>query len=389
MRTEARAIGVAALVLLAFGAGSWLGARRAEAPPLAGELAAAPAEADASEAWERERAELEERVLHLSEELARATSERVAREEEFVQFTTMVSELVPPQAPPEILRALGGELPEPAEEPEPDPATLARLDRSRELQGKLQALVVSERLDSLELLEAGVLDEGWIGPVVFRLLDESGRPIGSLCADRLRMEGSRTGRSLTIVLEAGYERRGGQKLPFAGAPPGVERGGERRMFLPHVDPRPWIDACPELFGPEDLTPLVDDGRWDRVLVRQRLNELLALDAELGYWRVAFLGGVLDSELRDVELEHLDRNGHLVRRLFADRGLVALEERGLRVELREGIQMKGGRKYAFLDGRYRIFLPTASQEQWTAAGIPGLVPAKESSAAHPTGPPPGG
>jgi hypothetical protein len=195
----------------------------------------------------------------------------------------------------------------------------------------------------------------------------------------LRLEGSRAGRTLTIVLEAGYERRDGQQIPFTGTPPGSERGGERRIFLQQADPSPWFQACPELFAAEALAPLVDDGRWHVFLVHRRLNELLESDTALGYYRLAALGGVLDDELRDVEVEQLDPSGRLVKRLFADRLRISLEERGVLLLLQGGIQMQGGRKLDFLGGRFRIFLPSADQGAWKLAGLPGLVASRDSSA----------
>jgi hypothetical protein len=336
-------------------------------------------------AWEKERARLEKENYRLMGELEESLEERVAREEDFMRFTESLASIIPPEAPPEVAAIFSGlvELPEPEPEPEPeaafDPLEVARRERSQVIGRKLRALLTTERVDSLDLLEVGLVDDGFIGPVVFRQLDGSGRPVGSMSADRLRLEGSRAGRTLTIVLEAGYERRDGQRIPFAGTQPEQERGGERRIFLQQADPRPWFEACPELFAEESLASLRDDGRWHVFLVQRRINELFESDTALGYFRLVALGGVLNSELRDVELEQLDPRGHLQKRLFADRMSISLAERGVLVQLMGGIQMKGGRKFDFLDGRYRIFLPSADREAWTAAGLPGLVPAKESSA----------
>lgn len=331
--------------------------------------------------WEAERDALQKEVYRLTGELQEVLEERVAREEDFVRFTQSLAAIIPPEAPPEIAAIFRGraELPAPEPEAAPDPFELARRARSEVIARKLRTLLTTERVDSLDLLELGLVDEGYIGPVVFRQLDGSGRPIGSISADRLRLEGSRAGRTLTIVLEGGYERRDGERIPFAGTLPDEERGGERRIFLQQADPRPWFEACPELFAEEALAPIHDDGRWHLFLVHRRINELFESDTALGYWRLVGLGGILDDELRDVELEQLDKLGHLQKRLFADRMTISREERGVLVQLFGGIQMKGGRKFDFLDGRFRIFLPSADQGAWLAAGLPGLVPAKESSA----------
>jgi hypothetical protein len=321
--------------------------------------------------------------LRLLGELETALEERVAREADFVEFTELLSQVVPAGAPPEVHALLGQEAPPPAEEepsPAPDPQDQALRAREAELASELRALLVTERLDALQLLELGRLGEGHVGPVVLRTLDERGRPVGTLVAERLRLEGSRAGRSLTLVLEEGYEREGTRRFPFEGTPPGAERGGVRRLLLPQTRPEPWMRSCPELFDPEALSPVEDDGTWRLALVQRALNGLLEGDTELGYHRVVALGGVTDGELRAVELEQLDRHGRLVKRLLADRLRIAPAERGVELELRDGVQVRGERKDDFLLGRYRIFLPGARVEDWRAAGLPGLVPVAESALA---------
>lgn len=337
-------------------------------------------------AGEREalaRAELE-RVdaerLRLLGELEAALEERVAREADFVEFTELLSQVAGAGAPAEVHALLGEEPPPapPEEEPEPlEPEEAARLDREEELRRQLTALLVTERLDALQLLELGRLGEGFVGPVVLRTLDERGRPVGSLVAERLRLEGSRTGRTLTLVLEDGYEREGSTRYPFEGSPAGAERGGTRRIHLPQTRPEPWMRSVPELFDPEALDAVLDDGTWRLALVQRALNGLLEADTELGYHRLVSLGGVTDGELRTVELEQLDRHGRLVKRLFADRMRIAPAERGVELELRDGVQVRGDRKDDFLLGRYRIFLPGAPIEEWRGAGLPGLVPVERS------------
>jgi hypothetical protein len=107
-------------------------------------------------------------------------------------------------------------------------------------------------------------------------------------------------------------------------------------------------------------------------VRATLNDLLQLDAALGWYRLRALGGVQDGVLRDVQIERLDVEGRVERRLFADRLCVVEQERGLMLLLEDGAQVRGERKAPFLEGRYPIFLPRADVARWRAAGVPGLA-----------------
>ena len=329
-----------------------------------------------------ERARLEAQLSQVRQRLVESDSARIKREQEFLDYTQMITSLVPKEAPPEVLLALTGEVPE-SSLPKEDPAVLAerasRKARAEEIAVGLRSMMRIEQFDSLDLLEVGTLGDGWVGPVVFRLLDEHGRPVGSLSADRLRLEGSRAGWTLTFVLEAGYERRGGERIPFEGTLPDEERGGTRRIVLSHSDPDPWYEAAPELFSGAAPAPLADDGLWHRTLVHRRLNEPLAEDAPQGSYRLSRLGGVEDDVLRDVEIEQLSPEGYLLQRLVADRLEITRGEGGVVLILRDGVVLKGASQHAFLEGRYRIFLPRAVQADWLAAGLPGLVPADESSA----------
>jgi len=380
-------------VLIALVAGGLLGAwivgsldsTRAQSPEPAesadAELEKLRREHEAERAsWAERERELLARISALDLELVGITEESLRREQQFLSINESYTALASSEAPRELVEAMMGLEPEPEPEPppEPGPAELYRIERSKEIGRALRNLLLVEGVDSLVLLESGLVENGFIGPVVCRLVDERGRPVGSLSAERLRLEASRAGRTLTIVLEEGYERRGGEKIPFEDGEPGALRSGTRRILLQQVDPDPWIERAPELFGPESLAPLVDDGRWHVFLVHRRLNELLESDPASGYWRISGLGGVVDDVLRTVELENLDRNGHLVRRLLADRMTIELTDKGVLLRLEDGVQLTGGRKHAFLDGRYRIFLPSADQEIWSAAGLPGLVEAKEST-----------
>ena len=327
---------------------------------------------------------LRRQIAELEAELERETAKRIAREEEWLRYTRAVAALelrsmpeelrFQPDLPPEVLAQA-------ARPPEPEPSAeeLALVQRSAEIERSLRALLTIEEVRGLDLLEAGRLGDGWIGPVVFRLVDERGRLAGGLYAERLRLEGSRAARTLTLVLEEGYESRGGESLafaPHAGEPasePAAGGGrGVRRIALPRVDPQPWLEAMGELFAATRLDQPVDDGLWNLTYVRGTLNQLLRQDPSAGWWRLRALDGVLDGVLRGVHLEGFAPDGQLERHLFADRMQVLREERGLLLFLEDGAQMRGDAKAAFLDGRFRIFLPRADIAAWEAAGVPGLA-----------------
>lgn len=313
-----------------------------------------------------------------------AAAERIEREQEWLRYSKALTQLTSAtekpaatfQPMPEAQAALAqgpGDPEAPAREPgrsAQEVATVAQ--RDREIQVSLRSLLTVEQVTSYDLLETGTLSaEGFTGPVVLRALDERGRPVGTLAADRLRLEGSRAARSLTIVLENGYEKRAGETFPFEG--PGTEpgRGGIRRIVLPDIDPSPWIAPLAELFRPEDQAPPADDGLWELGAVRASLNLLLREDVARGWWRLVGLGGVQAGVFRDVQFDQLDLNGKLERKLFADRMVITEQETGVKIELTDGAQLRGDSKAPFLDGRYRIFLPRASVEAWRKAGIPGL------------------
>jgi hypothetical protein len=240
---------------------------------------------------------------------------------------------------------------------------------------ELRTLFTLEQITGFDLLEAGALHVGYTGPVVMRVLDDRGRPLGVISADRLRLEASRAARMVTVVLENGCERRAGVKTAFEGGPVDADgRGGVRRIALPDCDPKPWIEAVPELFRDEDRDTSIDDGRVNLVKLRAALNQLLHVDAANGWYRVQGIGGVQANVLRDVAIDQLDRDGKIEKRLFADRMSVLREAQGLQILLLGGSQLRSDQKSAFLDGRYRIFLPRADAEAWAKAGIPGLDPA---------------
>lgn len=384
----------ALFLLLALLPGAWLDDPRLELERLQRTLESERAE------WALKEQDYRRRIARLEKQLGEVTARGVLREQEHLDFTRLLVAIAPDLLDEQALQRLegaGGAAPEPARGETPAGADLgpeaaaaaaieaARVDRERQREREvaltLGSLLVAERVEGLQLLESGHLGEGWTGPVVFRVIDERGRGVGTLAADRLRLEGSRTGRSLTLVFEAGYERRGGARVPFAGTPEGVERGGERRITLTRVDPRPWIEALPELFSTAALERLMDDGRWDLVLVQRALNRLLALESSSGSYRLNALEGIVEGVLREVNIEELDGDGRALRVLTADRLSITGGESTVLLTLEDGVQLRDGRKLPFLEGRYRIFLPRADLGEWTRAGLPGLVLAGASPLAR--------
>lgn len=355
------------------------------AAPSPGASAAQPA--DETAALRTELAASNARIAELESELGDATAKRLAREEEWVRYTKALSQLSPAADQAEVKFQ---PMPDPQAAPAAAPAAdagsssddeearaKARENATRrdgEIAVSFKTLFDLDQVTGFEMLECGTLGDGAVGPVVLRALDDGGRPVATLSARRLRLEGSRAARTVTLVLEDGYERRAGEKIPFEGPATEEGRGGVRRVELPDIDPAPWIEALPELFRLEDKAPLADDGQWDLGTVRAALNLLLREDVSGGWWRLASFAGVQAGVLRDVQLDGLDAQGRLERKLFADRMQISAQERGVKIELQDGAQLRGDSKTPFLDGRYRIFLPRASVEAWKKAGIPGIAEA---------------
>lgn len=318
------------------------------------------------------------RIELLERELGAAGELRESREREWLGFTEMLAvfELKDLPAQPGFLTDEDGPAVDEAlrrEERRRAAEAERALDRGQELLLDLRALLTVEQVLGLDFLELGVVEEGATGPVVVRLLDNFGRPSGTLVSERLRLECSHAGRSVTLVFEEGYESYGGVATPFG--PPteaGSKRGGVRRIHLPWIDPAPWVAALPELFGADasDVTP--DDGRWGLTDVRDRLNELLRGESRGGHWRLRSLGGVVRGVLREVHLVQLDDAGGVVRRVFADHMRIRTVEGGVRLELEDGVQERNGRTAPFLEGRYLIILPGASVRAWRATPLPGLA-----------------
>ncbi len=337
-------------------------------------------------------AELEEQVARLRQSVDSAEAAHIAREQEFLRFTQGIAQLgtlagatmptFETKADPDAAAADASAEAEPVQAPPalPDPNAA----RSREIFLALRALLVAEQVVGLDLLESGLLQEGFTGPVVIRTLDDRGRPLGSLTAERLRLEASRAARMVTIVLEHGAERRDGARTPFDGGPSDAEgRGGQRRIVLADCDPRQWVEGLPELFADKDRDQRIDDGRYDLARLRATLNTLMLSEAGAsretgtggrateGWYRLQGVGGVQGTVLRDVALDQLDRDGRIERRFFADRMVILREAQGLQILLEGGSQVRGDEKTPFLDGRYRIFLPRAATGAWEKAGLPGL------------------
>ncbi len=241
----------------------------------------------------------------------------------------------------------------------------ARAVRLEELRLSLRALMKIEEVRGFDVLELGELGEDFVGPVVFRILDDRGRLAGSLSAARLHFEAARAARVVTFVFEDGSEARGGTRTPFE----------TRRFPVPYVDPLPWLEALPELFSTADLVGPEDDGLWRVEDVRLELNRLLALDTSLGWYRLRTLGGVSGAELVEVQLEALDADGRIEKRLFADRMSIRREAPGIRLVLEEGAIVRGDEKTAFLQGRYEIYLARVDAEAWEKARLPGSAAAR--------------
>jgi hypothetical protein len=251
----------------------------------------------------------------------------------------------------------------------------------------LRAYLRAEGMHALDLLEVGLVGDGFIGPIVARQLDDQGRFLATLVADRLRLEKSQSGFTLTLVLEQGYERRAGQIWPFptehhtsvaipdpttgAESVEQAQRSGILRIPLAGVSPEPWIEALPELFSARDLDRKVNDGVHDAFALRYSLNALLGQPRQGGRWRLVSLGGVVGTQWRDIHLAELALDGRVVRRLFADRGQLSLQGDNLMFALESGAQERGATRSPFLAGRYTLVLTHVDREAWLASGLPGI------------------
>jgi hypothetical protein len=333
-------------------------------------------EDDARAAEKRERNLTEDvaRLNQANDDLRRMMAEiadrRLQREQRWLEYTNIVADLPIPDVPerPGIFPQL--EPGPPLDNTSPiDP----RQNRADQILMDLRAFLTVEHVGALDLLELGLPEEGWTGPVVVRLLDIRGRPSGMLAADRLHLECSRAGHSVTLVFQNGYEMRDGQKVPFGRTDgPTDERGGVRRVPLFGIDPEPWLEALPELFDPSEIDAIQDDGRWDLGAVRAQVNQLLAGDTTTGQWRLAALGGVSRNVLTDVQFIEFNDEDVVVRRIFADDLTLQPHGSGVSLVCTDGVQMRGDTSTPFLEGRYTLYLPQAEVQEWRLAGLPGFV-----------------
>ncbi len=418
-----------AVLFVGMGVAAW---RTSSGPPSTADASSAPARSESTmpvqartldphaetelDAARARIAALEAQVHDLRVALDAAEESRIQREREFLRFTEGISKLgslaggivptfatqVPPERAPlehvahataapgdaadaHAATGTANAVDAPSDAPEPAPVPVVDEGRSHAIYLDLRALLAAEQVQGIDLLETGNLQKGFVGPVVMRLLDPYGRPIGSLTAERLRLEASRAARMVTIVLEQGCERRDGGSTPFAGGPADeFGRGGQRRIVLSDCDPRPWLEGMPELFPAQEKNEVVDDGRLDLAKLRATLNTLLFGESGASVptatgprsagdsYKVVGITGVQGSVLREIALDQFDREGRLVRRLFADRMTILRETHGLQILLQDGSQVRGEQKMPFLDGRYRIFLPRADVGTWEKAGVPGLA-----------------
>lgn len=310
---------------------------------------------------------LEDEVARLRAELDRERERRGERELAFQAFQKQLADLEGLRdrllGKPEVAQALAELTPE--ERAAAESAAAARA-RAAEIGLALSVRMKLEGLRGLDLLESGAFlpgPPGAIGPVVFRVLDERGRLTGSLNAARLRLEASLAARTLTLVLEDGFESRAGERVPFLE--------GVRRITLVDVDAEAWLDDFPELFEGPEAGRVDDDGRWRLADVRRELNRLFALDTSERWYRLHSLGGVRDTRLNQVQLEELEPSGRVRRRYFADSLELALEDASLVVTLKNGAIVRGDEKQPFQDGVYRLVLPGVALEAWRAAALPGL------------------
>jgi hypothetical protein len=328
------------------------------------------------EALELERASLRERLEACQRELALQAEERFERERQWLQYTRAVSGLsgdaLAAALPPFQAHVPSSTPPRPA----PTAEELARAEADASALARLRALLAAGGVRALDLLTLENYAAARTGPVLFRLLDDRGRLAGSLFAEGLRLEGSVSGRTLTLVLEDGYESHGGERIPFGSAerPDGPPPW---RMVLSDTDPRPWLEDLAPLFGDAPLEVPADDGLWDTAWVTVKLNELLRRDTAAGWYRVRRLGGVTDGVLRDVHVELASREGALQRRLFADRLTLSSTGGGIVLTFEDGVFQVGDERTPFPGRVHRLFLPRVDVEDWLATCLPGL-------AAEPTG-----
>jgi hypothetical protein len=324
--------------------------------------------------------DLRSRLVQAESALQAETERRLAREKEWLEYTSGIAKME------SLAQGLPKFAVDPAVQPKPEPST-SETDKPEPdkpetnavppsqadvtaVTRRLRTLLSAEQVAGVDVMELGNVQADHVGPVVLRILDANGRLLSVLAADRLRLECSRAGRSVTLVLEHGYERRNGEKLAFTGGAVDADgRGGVRTIVIPDCDPRPWLEGLPFLFRPEALEPVPHDGSISVESLRAALNVKLREDQLIGHWRVDGIGGVQRSVLYEVAFSQLDEKGNVVRTLVADKATFAALSKGVEVLLEGGAQVKVDSTVPFLDGRYRLVLPRADAEAWRAARIP--------------------
>ncbi len=336
---------------------------------------------------------LRARLSEVERSLGESQASRIEREREWMRFVRLLdarglSGAAPvafdPELPEEMLEPSPPLEAHESAEPKPD-VDAARIERTQQLCAGLRSMLWVEGQRGLDLLEGGALGAGWIGPVVFRTLDADGRLSGVLRAERLRLEASRAARTLTLVLETGYESHAGVKVEFERPEGDPTRASARRIVLYDLDPMPWVEAMPELFGSAPLDEVRDDGRHDKELVRAALNELLKQDAFAGWLRIESIEGIVRGTLHGVHAAAYAPGGGLEKRIFADRLRLVRQgpngRRGILLCFEDGALERAGERQAFLDGRWTLYLPRAEPELFEAAKIPLEVIAQEAVGAR--------
>ena len=109
--------------------------------------------------------------------------------------------------------------------------------------------------------------------VVLRVLDGMRRPVGSLTAERLRLEGSESGHTLTLVFEQGYATVGDW---HSSRPVGAD---DDPMAV--ADGRGRVRGTDNLFiGDASLMPTIPTGNihLTTLMIGQRVGEWLAQEA---------------------------------------------------------------------------------------------------------------
>jgi hypothetical protein len=200
------------------------------------------------------------------------------------------------------------------------------------------------------------------GPVVVRLLDHRGVLSGSLRAEWMHLEASRSGHSVTIVLTDGVHQVGREAIPFTS--------GVYRIPLRHVDPKPFLEDCAPLFDPALIDRRIDDGRWSRPALMLTLNRLLSESDRGRTHRLTWLGGVVGDELRDVELSIGSEDGSEQRRLIADGMRIEMHGDHVRLVLRDGLVVSGDAvRTPFVAGTRSIVLVGSICDRYRAAHLP--------------------